>query len=176
MSQSVTPHMYSRKSGSFERLWLLTNTAVTMKGLRAATGAIGRKRVLVALKMKNGPADGYEHEAYTFDLISCRNRPILDLLLTRLTRRKASVGLFFGRSMPVEPAVKRAIAFVDGQNLFHNARNAFGYTYPNYDVQKLAHAVCASRGWTLERVQFYTAFLPPQTMRFGMRSGPTNWR
>ena len=24
--------------------------------------------------------------------------------------------------MPVEPAVKRTIAFVDGQNLFHNAR------------------------------------------------------
>ena len=29
--------------------------------------------------------------------------------------------------MPAEPAIKRAIAFVDGQNLFHNARNAFGY-------------------------------------------------
>lgn len=58
--------------------------------------------------------------------------------------------------MPAEPAVKRAIAFVDGQNLFHNARSVFGYTYPNYDVQKLAEAVCASRGWTLQRVQFYT--------------------
>jgi uncharacterized LabA/DUF88 family protein len=58
--------------------------------------------------------------------------------------------------MPAEPAVKRAIAFFDGQNLFHNARNAFGYTYPNYDVQKLAQAVCAARGWTLQRVQFYT--------------------
>lgn len=58
--------------------------------------------------------------------------------------------------MPPEPAVKRTIAFVDGQNLFHNARNAFGYTYPNYDVQKLGDAVCAPRGWSLERVQFYT--------------------
>ena len=58
--------------------------------------------------------------------------------------------------MPAEPAVKRAIAFVDGQNLFHNARNAFGYTYPNYDVQKLARAVCAGHGWTLDHVQFYT--------------------
>jgi hypothetical protein len=48
--------------------------------------------------------------------------------------------------MPAEPAVKRAIAFIDGQNLFHNARNAFGYTYPNYDVQKLAQAVCAVHG------------------------------
>jgi len=58
--------------------------------------------------------------------------------------------------MPAEPAVKRTIAFVDGQNLFHNCRNAFGYTYPNFDVQKLAQAVCAAQGWTLERVQFYT--------------------
>jgi uncharacterized LabA/DUF88 family protein len=58
--------------------------------------------------------------------------------------------------MPPEPAVKRTIAFVDGQNLFHQARNAFGYTYPNYDVQKLADAVCAPRGWLLEGVQFYT--------------------
>lgn len=58
--------------------------------------------------------------------------------------------------MPVEPAVKRTIAFVDGQNLYHNARSVFGYTYPNYDVQKLAQAVCASRGWQLRRVQFYT--------------------
>jgi uncharacterized LabA/DUF88 family protein len=58
--------------------------------------------------------------------------------------------------MPAEPAVKRTVAFIDGQNLFHHARNAFGYTYPNYDVQKLARAVCASQGWKLERVQFYT--------------------
>ncbi len=35
--------------------------------------------------------------------------------------------------MSSEPPVKRAIAFVDGQNLFHAARKAFGYTYPNYD-------------------------------------------
>ena len=58
--------------------------------------------------------------------------------------------------MPAEPAVKRTIAFVDGQNLFHNVRSVFGYTYPNYDVQKLAQAVCGAHGWTLQRVQFYT--------------------
>jgi uncharacterized LabA/DUF88 family protein len=68
--------------------------------------------------------------------------------------------------MPAEPAVKRTIAFVDGQNLFHNSRNAFGYTYPNYDVQKLAQAVCASRGWTLERVQFYTGVPSPTDNAF----------
>ncbi len=58
--------------------------------------------------------------------------------------------------MPAEPAVKRAIAFIDGQNLFHNARGAFGHHYPNYDVSKLAATVCSQKGWTLSRVQFYT--------------------
>jgi hypothetical protein len=33
--------------------------------------------------------------------------------------------------MPPEPTVKRAVAFIDGQNLFHAVREAFGYTYPN---------------------------------------------
>lgn len=58
--------------------------------------------------------------------------------------------------MAAEPAVKRTIAFIDGQNLFHNVRSAFGYHFPNYDVQKLAKAVCAPRGWDLRAVQFYT--------------------
>jgi uncharacterized LabA/DUF88 family protein len=58
--------------------------------------------------------------------------------------------------MPPAPTVKRTIAFIDGQNLFHNVRNVFGYTYPNYDVQKLAEAVCTAHDWTLKRVQFYT--------------------
>ena len=68
--------------------------------------------------------------------------------------------------MPVEPAVNRTIAFVDGQNLFHNARSVFGYIYPNYDVQKLAQAVCASHGWTLERVQFYSGVPSPTDNAF----------
>lgn len=58
--------------------------------------------------------------------------------------------------MPIEPPIKRTIAFVDGQNLYHNVRNVFGYNYPNYDVQKLAYAVCSAQGWTLQKVQFYT--------------------
>jgi len=68
--------------------------------------------------------------------------------------------------MPAEPAVKRTIAFVDGQNLFHNVRNVFGYTYPNYDVQKLAEAVCVGRGWTLQQVQFYTGVPSPTDHAF----------
>jgi len=58
--------------------------------------------------------------------------------------------------VPVEPAVKRAIAFIDGQNLFHAAKDAFGYPYPNYDVGKLAHAVCVQQGWNCVGAQFYT--------------------
>ena len=44
--------------------------------------------------------------------------------------------------MPAEPQVKRTVAFIDGQNLFHSARSAFGYNYPNYDVTALAQALC----------------------------------
>ena len=47
--------------------------------------------------------------------------------------------------MPLEPVAKRAIVFIDGQNLFHAAREAFGYTYPNYNVRSLAERVCAGQ-------------------------------
>jgi len=40
-----------------------------------------------------------------------------------------------------EPAIKHAIAFIDGQNVFHSAKEAYGHTFPNYDVNKLAAAV-----------------------------------
>ncbi|MCZ0934985.1 MAG: NYN domain-containing protein [Gemmatimonadetes bacterium] len=55
-----------------------------------------------------------------------------------------------------EPRIKRTVAFVDGQNLFHAAREAFGYTYANYDVSALAGEVCARQGWELSEVRFYT--------------------
>lgn len=58
--------------------------------------------------------------------------------------------------MPREPAVKRAVGFIDGQNLFHSARESFGYTYPNYDVRALAGRLCDARGWRLNEVRFYT--------------------
>jgi uncharacterized LabA/DUF88 family protein len=58
--------------------------------------------------------------------------------------------------MPPEPAVKRAVVFVDGQNLFHSVREAFGYTYPNYDARALAERLCAGRGWHLTQARFYT--------------------
>jgi uncharacterized LabA/DUF88 family protein len=58
--------------------------------------------------------------------------------------------------MPVEPAVKRAVAFFDGQNLFHCAKNAFGYRWANYDPVKLAQAICAQNTWNLTQTRFYT--------------------
>lgn len=58
--------------------------------------------------------------------------------------------------MPKEPANKGAVAFVDGQNLFHCAREAFGYTFPSYDVLALAKTICAERGWDLLQCRFYT--------------------
>jgi len=58
--------------------------------------------------------------------------------------------------MPVEPAVKRTIAFFDGQNIFHAARRVFGTVYPDYDPELLAEAICEQRGWCLRQVRFYT--------------------
>jgi uncharacterized LabA/DUF88 family protein len=55
-----------------------------------------------------------------------------------------------------EPTTKRAIVFIDGQNLYHSVRAAFDYTYPNYDVLALAQKLCAIKGWQLKQVRFYT--------------------
>ena len=63
--------------------------------------------------------------------------------------------------MPAEPPVKRTIVFFDGQNLFHAARSAFGYNYPNYDVKALAQTICAARGLQLCQVRFYTGVPDP---------------
>ena len=58
--------------------------------------------------------------------------------------------------MPSEPLVKRAVAFIDGQNLYHAARESFGYTYPNFDVKALSQHICRSKEWELNQVRFYT--------------------
>jgi uncharacterized LabA/DUF88 family protein len=57
---------------------------------------------------------------------------------------------------PVEPVTKNAIAFVDGQNLFHHAKAAFGHHHPNYDPLKLHAEVCRLHGWRPTLVRFYT--------------------
>lgn len=56
-----------------------------------------------------------------------------------------------------EPPDKRVSVFVDGQNLFHSVKKAFGYTYPNYNVKKLACEVCEKQGWSNPvSIHFYT--------------------
>jgi uncharacterized LabA/DUF88 family protein len=61
-----------------------------------------------------------------------------------------------GVLMPTEPAVKNVMGFVDGQNLFRHAKDAFGHYHPNYDPIKLLKAICAARGWRDTLVHFYT--------------------
>ena len=63
--------------------------------------------------------------------------------------------------MPSVPSEKRAVAFFDGQNLFHAARAAFGYQHPNYDIKALAQTVCRQRGWRLTGHRFYTGIPNP---------------
>ena len=58
--------------------------------------------------------------------------------------------------MPIQPTTMRAVSFFDGQNLFHSAKAAFGYTFPNYDPVALAKLVCANRGWDCAGTRFYT--------------------
>jgi uncharacterized LabA/DUF88 family protein len=68
----------------------------------------------------------------------------------------ASDGVIF--LMQVEPPVKRAYVFVDGQNLFYAVRDAFGYTFPNYDIKALAQKICQIQDWKLEKTCFYTGY------------------
>jgi uncharacterized LabA/DUF88 family protein len=58
--------------------------------------------------------------------------------------------------MRIEPATKRTFAFFDGQNLFHAAKDAFGYTYPNFDPKLLTERICAAKSWTVSAIYFYT--------------------
>ena len=72
----------------------------------------------------------------------------------RWTCRKAPAGLFL--RMCNEPTIKRTVAFFDGQNLFHQAKEAFGYDYPNYSPLALASRICAIKGFNLQEIRFYT--------------------
>jgi len=63
--------------------------------------------------------------------------------------------------MIAEPVDKRVFAFVDGQNLFYGAKEAFGYTFPNYDVERLCSAICRQNNWQLTRIHFYTGIPDP---------------
>ena len=71
--------------------------------------------------------------------------------------------------MPAEPDTKRAVSFIDGQNLFRHAKDAFGHYHPNYDPQKLSDAVCNAHGWINQGIRFYTGI--PSAERDSMWHG-----
>lgn len=48
------------------------------------------------------------------------------------------------------------MAFVDGQNLYQHAKDAFGHHHPNYDLVKLHNWVCETKGWRPNAIRFYT--------------------
>ena len=51
---------------------------------------------------------------------------------------------------------RRVVRFVDGQNLFYAAKNAFGHRHPKYDVRALSAGLCADQDWRLDQTRFYT--------------------
>jgi len=57
---------------------------------------------------------------------------------------------------PSLPTSLRTITFIDGQNLFYAVKEAFGYSYPNYDPLCLSQTICQSQGWNLIGTRFYT--------------------
>lgn len=63
--------------------------------------------------------------------------------------------------MAHRPEEPHAVAFIDGQNLFHGAREAFGTTFPDFDARALALEVCGLGGWKLVQVRFYTGIHDP---------------
>ena len=86
---------------------------------------------------------------------SCRHdsRQLVPAGLAARPRR----GYFF-RAIPAEPDIKRAVSFIDGQNLYRHAKDAFGHHHPSYDPRRLVDAVCADRDWVNHGVRFYTGF------------------
>lgn len=89
--------------------------------------------------------------------------------LLRECAGSAPEGLFVPVNMAHEPAVKRAVGFFDGQNLYRHAKDAFGHHHPNCHPVKLFDAVCADRGWENRGVRFYTGI--PAARHDEMRHG-----
>ena len=63
----------------------------------------------------------------------------------------------------------RTIVFIDGQNLYHLAKKAWGsvasssYSWPSYDVEKLSRSLVNDRdGRTLAETRFYTGVPDPK--------------
>jgi len=60
-----------------------------------------------------------------------------------------------------EPTIKRTYVYFDGQNLYHHAKEAFGYNFPNYDPRKLADCICQLNNWIVHKTFFYTGIPSP---------------
>ena len=70
----------------------------------------------------------------------------------------------------------RTLVLIDGQNLYHSAKEAWGsvraaasspYAWPSYDVERLAHALVArTPGRTLAETRFYTGVPDRHVNRF----------
>lgn len=60
----------------------------------------------------------------------------------------------------------RAVSFIDGQNLYHGVREAFGVSYPNFDPLALSRMICQRQGWELIQVRFYTGIPDPKEDEF----------
>jgi uncharacterized LabA/DUF88 family protein len=54
-----------------------------------------------------------------------------------------------------EPADKYAVAFIDGSNMRHSARTAFGEAFANFNPLALAETICSAQGWRLAGVHLY---------------------
>ena len=71
----------------------------------------------------------------------------------------------------------RTIVFIDGQNLYHLARKAWGsetsslYAWPSYDVERLADVLVSKRpGRLLAEIRFYTGVPKPDSYWHGFWS------
>ena len=68
--------------------------------------------------------------------------------------------------VPHAPAVLRAHAFFDAQNLFHATKMAYGYRYPNFDPVALAHLACERLRLRCDGIHFYTGVHDPRVNLF----------
>ncbi len=66
----------------------------------------------------------------------------------------------------IKPSKKRAFVFAGGQDLFHAVKEAFGYSFPNYDIKLLSERICSMQGWTLGDIYFYTGIPDSQDNGF----------
>lgn len=58
--------------------------------------------------------------------------------------------------MKDEPVLKRTYVFFDGQNFFYAAKEAFGYSYPNFAPWLLSKRICTIQSWIPDKTYFYT--------------------